>query len=252
MDEDAFADRNTTRAWAIDLGVCVVVGLVLGVLGPFGSYLNDGVLVRLSYWVGVVVFSGVVHAVVIRRLRPVAARAGVPLWVWLSAVVLALNVPLSALSRAAAIAIWPVLREAVGPLEWFAQSLLVALIFSAAFVFLRFRSAPGRVAAAPSGDLEPDAFRPQEDLLCLQMEDHYVRIHTAGGSRLVLMSMSQAIGQAGGVEGLRTHRSWWVARRAVEGVIEDGRNLRLRLAGGIEAPVARASVARLREAGWLA
>ncbi|PTT75849.1 histidine kinase, partial [Pseudomonas sp. HMWF010] len=31
----------------------------------------------------------------------------------------------------------------------------------------------------------------------------------------------------------------------------DGRNLRLRLQGDLSAPVSRASVARLREAGWL-
>jgi DNA-binding LytR/AlgR family response regulator len=53
------------------------------------------------------------------------------------------------------------------------------------------------------------------------------------------------------VEGEQTHRSWWMARSAVEGVVEDGRNLRLKLTGGLEAPVSRANVGRLRTQGWL-
>jgi|GEM_PF-5137569 len=36
------------------------------------------------------------------------------------------------------------------------------------------------------------------------------------------------------------------------GVVEDGRKLRLRLAGGLEAPVSRARIGALREEGWLA
>ncbi|MFT4251060.1 MAG: LytTR family transcriptional regulator DNA-binding domain-containing protein, partial [Caulobacter sp.] len=51
---------------------------------------------------------------------------------------------------------------------------------------------------------------------------------------------------------LQVHRSWWVARRAVARVERDGRNLRLRLVDGEAAPIARAAVARLRAAGWLA
>ena len=31
-----------------------LVGIVLGVLGPFGSYLNGGILVRVAYWTGAI------------------------------------------------------------------------------------------------------------------------------------------------------------------------------------------------------
>ena len=47
------------------------------------------------------------------------------------------------------------------------------------------------------------------------------------------------------------HRSWWVARQAVREIVHDGRNLRLKLTSGLEAPVARAKVAELKAAGWL-
>jgi DNA-binding LytR/AlgR family response regulator len=83
------------------------------------------------------------------------------------------------------------------------------------------------------------------------MEDHYVRIHTAAGSRLVEGPFERVIATMGDLEGLRVHRSWWVARAAVVGVEAEGRNLKLRLANDLRAPVSRASVAKLRQVGWL-
>ena len=58
------------------------------------------------------------------------------------------------------------------------------------------------------------------------------------------------MGELEGIDGAQVHRSWWVARDAVEDVKRDGRNLRLVLPGGLEAPVSRARVVELKEAGW--
>jgi DNA-binding LytR/AlgR family response regulator len=55
----------------------------------------------------------------------------------------------------------------------------------------------------------------------------------------------------GDLEGMQVHRSWWVARGAVEDVLRDGRNIRLKLARDVEAPVARAKIADLKDARWI-
>ncbi|WP_375289094.1 LytTR family DNA-binding domain-containing protein [Qipengyuania sp.] len=89
------------------------------------------------------------------------------------------------------------------------------------------------------------------DLIALEMEDHYVRAHTVLGSELVLMRMRDAVAELDSLEGEQVHRSWWVARDSVTGVKRDGRNVRLQLEGGLEAPVARARLAELKQAGWL-
>jgi DNA-binding LytR/AlgR family response regulator len=83
------------------------------------------------------------------------------------------------------------------------------------------------------------------------MEDHYVRAHTRLGSALILIPLRQAVEELGGLPGLRIHRSWWVARHAVVGSMQDGRNVRLRLANGLFAPVSRGSVAAARAFGLL-
>jgi DNA-binding LytR/AlgR family response regulator len=82
-------------------------------------------------------------------------------------------------------------------------------------------------------------------------EDHYLRLHTSKGSDLILMRLTDAITELEGLEGAQTHRSWWVARDAVESARRDGDNVKLMLKGGVEAPVSRPNVRALREEGWL-
>ena len=108
------------------------------------------------------------------------------------------------------------------------------------------RSVPGEPASVPETARQP-AFltgcppKWARDLIALEMEDHYVRAHTMLGSDLVLLRMRDAIAELEGVEGAQVHRSWWVARDAVERVEREGRNVRLLLS-------ARAGLRRWRAA----
>ncbi len=83
------------------------------------------------------------------------------------------------------------------------------------------------------------------------MEDHYVRAHGPGTSALFLLRMRDAEAELAGIVGMRVHRSWWVARGAVDKVLRDGRGYKLRLTNGLEAPVARDRVALLKSARWI-
>lgn len=247
------AGLNTPRAWAVDLTACAVTGVVLGVVGPFGSFFNDTLPVRVLYWTIVFVMSGVVFGATIRGLWPVARRARLPLGFWLPVLVVVGSLPLTVASRLVAMAFWPGIRHTVGWVEWYGQSVLIGLIYIGLYALLRMRTA-SPTGAEPTGEpviLRRLPGRLGRDLICLQMEDHYVRLHTAEGSVLVLMPLGKAMAEVGDLEGMQVHRSWWVARQAVEGVVEDGRNLRLKLKTGLEAPVSRAHVARLKAAGWL-
>jgi len=251
---------NTARAWATELAACLGMGAVLGVIGPFGSFFNDELVVRLVYWEAACLACGLAIGVAFRLLAPRAQRAGIPVWAWVPLMTLMTAIPLAGVTRLMAAVPWPGILQRVGPVEWYGQTVVVSLVYVAFYLVLR-----GRALAAADTGRQPEEHgahgppilrrlppRLGAELLCLSMEDHYVRLHTARGSALVLMSLSQALEEVRGLEGLKVHRSWWVARRAVEGVVEDGRNLRLQLTGGLTAPVSRASVARLRAAGWLA
>ncbi len=87
-------------------------------------------------------------------------------------------------------------------------------------------------------------------LYAVSSEDHYLRLHTSKGSDLILMRLADAIAELEGLEGAQTHRSWWVAKDAVENARREGERMVLTLKGGVEAPVSRPNVKPLREAGW--
>ncbi|MET0363890.1 MAG: LytTR family DNA-binding domain-containing protein [Sphingobium sp.] len=89
------------------------------------------------------------------------------------------------------------------------------------------------------------------DVLALESEDHYVRVHGTKGSDLLLMRLRDAIAEMDGVPGAQTHRSWWVARDAVAGVSRAGRTMDVVLRNGAHAPVARDSIDRLERSGFL-
>jgi DNA-binding LytR/AlgR family response regulator len=88
------------------------------------------------------------------------------------------------------------------------------------------------------------------DLWAIEAQDHYLRLHTSKGDDLILMRLADALVELQGIEGARTHRSWWVARGAVVSAERAEGRATLTLTGGVQAPVSRAYVKPLREAGW--
>jgi hypothetical protein len=252
--------KIATRSISSPLFSCAVLatlaGLLLGALGPFGSYLNDGFPMRAAYWIaGMWIGLGIYGAAIFaaRKIAPVGAIGAWPVFI-LSIFVASL--PQALITRFIAIRMWPQLTSlGLTWTSWYLQVVTIGLIASvggmAAFDRIRGSSGTG-----PVGDIAADSspFGSEAcltgDVLALQMEDHYVRVHTAAGSRLVHMPLNQAIGVLGAVDGLRTHRSWWVARHAVARIEGTPRSMTLRLSNGIVAPVARSSVAIIRSAGW--
>jgi hypothetical protein len=244
---------GTGAEWRREMAAAAVLGLFLGLIGPFGTYSNGVVEVRIAYWVGILVFGLVVYGVLARWALHWGQRLRQPVWFTLPLAVLVISLPMSFVTSSVVLALWPSVRPHMHPLDWYAQAVVMGLPLSAAVLWsrnvfaARAALAPGELAPPPP---EPIARSHGRPVLCLQMEDHYVRVHTAAGSELVLKPLKQAIAEQS-EEGMQVHRSWWVARAAVDRPVQDGRNLRLRLVNGLEVPVSRSSVAALRANRWL-
>ena len=87
------------------------------------------------------------------------------------------------------------------------------------------------------------------DLWAIASEDHYCRVYTSLGREMVLLRLSDAERELAGANGLRVHRSWWVAKDGIaDAKREDGR-IKLVLKSGEEVPVSRSYQAAVREAG---
>ena len=82
------------------------------------------------------------------------------------------------------------------------------------------------------------------ELICLEMEGHYVRVHTSLGNDLILMRMRDAVNELENYDGMQVHRSFWVARDAIDSVHRSGERGIITMSNGMEIPVSRT---RLRE-----
>jgi hypothetical protein len=268
MSDEATTGRHEfARKLLIDLSVMTIVGVILALIGPFGSA-DAPLAVRLVSWllfawVGYAVYNPIGWAV--EQLHRSLHLPEIGLWI---AGCLIATIPMSAIVWA--IGFWP--RPVPMPtgeqaLEAYINVLIIGASITVLFHLIERskQASPAAAAERPAAAARTaplDAPAPQPaflerlpahlgtDLIALEMEDHYVRAHTALGSELILMRMRDAVAELQGIEGAQVHRSWWVARDAVEDVKREGRNLRLVLPGGIEAPVSRARVTELKQAGW--
>ncbi len=114
---------------------------------------------------------------------------------------------------------------------------------------MELADAPPDLAAGPRLRRMPEGL--EGPILSLRTEDHYLRIHTPSGEGLLLGRLRDAETELEPWEGMRVHRSWWVARAAVERLERDGRRVVLHLVTGQEVPVSRTYQPALKQAGWL-
>ena len=252
------AIREAARPRSFIIAGCA--GIFLALIGPFGTS-QAALWVRFVYWlvmaeVGTVI--GVVTAAsVIAGLGRSEATGGMTFFV--------AGITAAAMTLPGAVVVWAITRLAFhAPESGLGQSAGVAGFIPPVFVLslaislvnaLANRTPPHTHAAAP--DAPPSRFAERlppklrgAEIHAVQAEDHYLRLHTSKGSDLILMRLSDAIAELEGVEGAQTHRSWWVARGAVQGARRlEGRAI-LSLPAGVEAPVSRGYARALRAEGW--
>ena len=257
------------RELVIELCVMVAITLALAAFGPFGTFNMGGLAERLAYWLPLGLAGYAIFRPTMAVLTGAARRLDLP-----EAGALLVGIVLAAAPLTLLVLWWNGNRLGALPsfADWFQlyiQVAIVGAVVTSVFWLIEGRrpavpAAPGEPPSGPAGGgPEPRPTPPRApfldrlpaawngELVALEMEDHYVRAHGPGGSRLILMRMRDAEAELADVDGMRVHRSWWVARRAVERAVRAGRNYVLHLQGGVEAPVARDRVAALRAAGWL-
>jgi DNA-binding LytR/AlgR family response regulator len=232
--------------------VAILVGLLLGFLGPFGSYPAYPTATRYAFWLGLTA-AGVAAVVAADAALPGRLRAGA---IRIGAVALVSALPMTF------VVAWTM--SLVQPGRVFAPGQLPALFAAVAavqllIVFATTATAPaaGRAEAPgrapdlpePAAEAAPAAFPSAllsrlppgigTDIFALETEDHYLRVHAAGGSALILMRMADAVALLDPRLGAQVHRRWWVAQGAVAGVRTEGQRLYLCLNDETQVPVGR-------------
>ena len=236
------------------VGVAVGAGVVLALTGAFGTNIVP-LWLRFAYWVPLIL-AGAVWAHLCSGMTERFIDPDERPWLTVAALSAATAGPVVVL-------VWLVtglvfegeVYPASRLVNFIGPVLIITVAISAINVFLG-RSPPVQTHAGGSGtaparflDRLPPRLR-GSTLRAVQAEDHYLRLHTDRGSDLILMRLSDAVAELEGLEGARTHRSWWVARDAVRDATRGDGRATLTLEGGVEAPVSRRYARALREAGW--
>ncbi len=86
------------------------------------------------------------------------------------------------------------------------------------------------------------------DIIALQAQDHYVRVVTPLGAELILYRFCDAVRELPPQRGVRVHRSYWVARAAVEKILHRRGRHYVLLNNGERVPVSRTYLADVRRA----
>lgn len=254
------------RRIAIELLVAVMIGALLGLLGPFGTF-SLGVGPRMAYWIFMILAGKAIFRPTLIASDWLAAELGLSAWAAGGIAIAIGSLPMTLLVA------WlfngfdlaQALRFAGLP-ELFGQVLLISIL---AFGVYRVTFRTGAVAMpVPQARVDPEPEPPAivqgtvssfdarlpagfGPLLALSSEDHYVRAHSETATALILIRLRDAMAELDpAVEGMQVHRSWWVARNAVTGHKRSDRALRLVLRNGLDVSVSRDRIAILKTSGW--
>ncbi|MDW3181995.1 LytTR family DNA-binding domain-containing protein [Roseobacter sp.] len=226
----ALAQRG--RFWAALLGL----GFVIGLTGPFGTYDTLPTVLRAAYWTVVVTTTFWLGYLVSFAVATCAEAYGIdaPISLGIGAVVA--SVPLTAWLAGLHMVFFatPFWANAGELLPY-----VIVISFAAATLFEAVSSrevVPVPRATSTSGPAWLDQLPAHlgKDLILLHAQDHYVRAETALGQTLIRTTLHDAATDLGDY-GIRLHRSWWVARSAIQAqryrngapvvVLQDGREL---------------------------
>jgi hypothetical protein len=251
------------QAWPLARRAAPVLGLgvLLGFAAPFGGSPPLDAPVRYAFWIGMVLV-GYGAALAADRLVPLSSAPRPELRV--AAVALASALPLTFVAAWVISLIRP--SHLYQPLQLPALFGPVAVVqLAIVFTLLRkpaepLRAPPGESQApVPAQRQEPTDSLPTallgrlpdrlgKEIVALEAEDHYLRVHTALGSDLVLMRLSDAIAAIEPHQGLQVHRSWWVAQDAICEIVRSEQRTQLKLRNGLLVPVGRTYSAAVRAA----
>ena len=232
------------------LSVAFATALIATVVGPFGTYADMQMETRASFWFSSILlgwFTLIVITFVIRGFLSAHIKQG---WMHFVVSVLFTCLPITFLVRTLNHAILgPGIFDDPIWLTFIHVSILTVIFGFFQWKYIEvwpFRNFNRQHLKGEIPSTSPELIRLKKmptglsgQIICLQSEDHYVRVYTEHGNGLVRMRFVDAIDELKSVDGLRVHRSWWVLRSAIKGKSKNNDKSFLLLRNELLVPVSR-------------
>lgn len=243
--------------------IAAIVGFLLTMVGALETS-QIGFLPRLAYW-EILMLSGALIGLGVSEMVERWGRLRSRQWAEMPLIAILIALPLTLMVLGTSSIFFKVRQPTFEAFAvMFAITFTISLIMTALNYFIHW---PGKVipeTPATAAHLSVEQNSPpklaarlplqyqQLEIIALEAEDHYLRVHfDDGASTLILMRLSDAIAELPAAHGAQTHRSWWVAKRAVNQIAKGDGRATLTLSTGVSAPVSRSFYKRLNDQGWL-
>ena len=223
-----------------------ILGVALGLAGPYGTYGSVPLLSRLGFWIPILLIPWAIWESLMalaRRLLPQSLGARV---------LMALLMPVFAIFGSLFATGFSAMMFGLNEqsyLEAWAGSFANWLLFSFLIVLplAVITDALSRQEQRKGGENLLGFFSSKlpeklqgSALIALQSEGHYLRVFTSAGHDLILMTMEDAMSALSAIPGIRTHRSWWIAADQISPDFSlDASATSLPSVTGLEVPVSR-------------
>ncbi len=241
-----------------DLVVMSVIGIFIGFLSPFGMD-RLPLLLSISYWVSTCLCGYFVY-------MPITQ-----LGEWILSPVIAIHWLRFAISALIASVVMSFVVPVINwlfftvPLDYstqfwliFPKAIIIGTVLSIATIIkdhmqrqqVMLKESEQKIEQIQENDddkveqqlqqfIEQLPVEKRGQLICLEMSDHYLKVHTDKGHHLLLLRFKDALSMLDLVDGMQTHRSWWIAKNAVKSVKRDGRKIILVMNNQLEVPVSK-------------
>ncbi|PHZ83354.1 LytTR family DNA-binding domain-containing protein [Paremcibacter congregatus] len=249
-------------------------GLFLAFVGTYDTY-DLPFIWRTLYWIGFMNYGGLWMSLAAGLTFPRLIERRRPVWLamaWLNGLS---SIPIFLTVKAVSIELyiaqendlalsWQTIREfylregnTIADLLLGYMEVLVICIAVSCFVYSLFylwhksqiKKTPDIAPTLPAGYkfLNRLPASQKTRLVCLAMEDHYVRAYTDTTDHLILLRLKDAISELADYSGQQVHRSWWVAYDAIRHSRKEGRRYILTLNNGMEVPVSQTHAPELKD-----
>ncbi len=246
---------RSPRLW----GTFITVVLIFAVTGPYGTFSRLMPGARLGYWL-------VLHAMAWSIAIVFSIIAEILLRQWMSSLFVRMMTGSIIAALPIGFGISLVDLAFFGTVPGLADSLrqsLTSLPLCLLFCFLTYLTMHQQIATAAAGSTEENPgpapvkiseikdpptqapivtrLKPENRgaLVRLAVRDHYTEVITSRGRELVLLRFGDALMEIGDTEGMRLHRSHWIAASHVAALKRDNGKLFIIARDGTEMPVSR-------------
>ena len=254
--------QRSPRFWA----TFVTIVLIFALTGPYGTLDRLMPGARLGYWLALhamawsiaIVFSIVAEILLRGQIASMFAR------MMIGSVAAALPIGFGiALIDFAFFGTWPTvagsLHQSIGSIPLCALFCILSYMTMHRQIAIAAGGADlaeAKTISASAPEIRPGIPQPpilsrlkpenRGALIRLTVRDHYTEVVTARGRELILLRFSDALMEIGNTEGIRLHRSHWVAADHVAGLKRDNGKLFVVARDGMEMPVSRSYAEAVR------